>query len=263
MTNNQWQDPSGLGRKLPENAADTLGPSAVIICASHKGLSADTKRSADASGYPLHLIVGVSDTALARNLCLTAALDWEVDVVLMMDDDMQVMPQASRKLVELAHKHQLAVSALYMTGDGRAAAWQAIEGDSWETSRWLTGLGALAIPMPLLRKLAADSVTVAGDKVDVVAFTWSGVGQLPRMADTRPRWISEDYRLTERLGGCLLPPIAAGHQKMVALMPDEVALQALKRGRLPEAPAAVPTIPDGVNEGLKGPGSNNNHASTA
>lgn len=248
-----WEDPSGLGRTMPTDGDMGLGPRAVIVCASHKGLSADTKRSVDASGYPLHLIVGVSDTALARNLCLTAALDWDVDVVLMMDDDMQVIREASRKLVQLAHEHQLPVSALYMTGDGRAAAWQSHQGDSWQTSRWLTGLGALAIPMAMLRSLAERSEVVVGDKLDVVAFTWSGVGRLPLIEDPRPRWISEDYRLTERLGGCLLPPIAAGHQKMVALMPDEVALEALKGGRLPEAPTAVPTIPEGVNEGLRGP----------
>jgi hypothetical protein len=197
----------------------------------------------EVSGYPHAFIKGVSDTALARNITLSRALRdaAEPDVVLMLDDDMIVPRNVSRQLVAWAHELGHPVSAVYLTESKAAAAFRYRDGEDWRAARWVTGLGALAIPLMRLRELAEKSSFLKGsaEREDIFAFCWSGPGVL--RPDGPLEWLSEDYCLTGRLGGVLLAPVAVGHIKTAALWPDDTTLQRVREGggtfRAPETRA--------------------------
>lgn len=211
-------------------------PTAEIYCAAHRSVSDDTRKSLEMARLPFRLIVGISDTALARNITLTQAVQSEADVIVMVDDDMVIPPECMHKLIEIAHREQVPTSGLYLTGKQQAAAYPLAELGDYLASRWVTGLGALAIPMPRLRELRDKSEVLRGDPDDVIEFCWSGAGALPHDdPKAKRRWLSEDYCLTLRLGGCILAPVGVGHQKTIALWPDEASLRNVKAGMLTTA----------------------------
>ena len=213
-------------------------PTAEIFIAAHRAVMEETRRCVVDSKLPFRLIVGVSDTALARNLTLTQALTSDAEVIVMVDDDMTIPPPAMHKLIEIAHREQMPTSALYLTGDHKAAAFPLKESDDWKSARWVTGLGCLAIPKPALEALAANSERLRGanDRDDVIAFCWSGAGNLPHDKSDEPRrWLSEDYCLTLRLGGCLLAPIGVGHLKPLNIWPSQESLEKVRAGHLDTA----------------------------
>ncbi len=165
-----------------------------------------------------------SDVSLARNIALSLAVRSMVDgpheAVLMIDDDMVFGRQHAEAAVAHALSRDAPTSACYVLPDGRLAASH-LAGD-----RWLTGLGFLCIPRSQLFALAAHSPKFRpfrGSKDWMVEFTKSCADQ---MFEGELHWETEDYRLTRRLGGVELLPIAVGHVKKRVLLPDQSALAA-------------------------------------
>jgi len=162
------------------------------------------------------------DVSLARNVALTLALrsmaDGPHEAVLMIDDDMVFGREHAEAVVRHALARDVPTSACYVLPDGRLAATH------FAGERWLTGLGFLCIPRAQLFVLASQSTRFRGHRGAqdwLVEFTRSCADQL---IDGELHWESEDYRLTRRLGGVELLPIAVGHVKKRVLLPDQSAL---------------------------------------
>ncbi len=164
------------------------------------------------------------DVSLARNIALTLALGkLEVtahEAVLMIDDDMVFGHEQAQAVVAHALARDVPTSACYVLGDERLAATH-LTGD-----RWLTGLGFLCIPRTQLFALASQSTRFRAHRGStdwMVEFTRSCADL---QLDGETHWEPEDYRLTRRLGGVELLPIAVGHIKKRSLLPDQTKLGA-------------------------------------
>ena len=164
------------------------------------------------------------DVSLARNLALTMATEalqnGPHEAVLMIDDDMVFGHEHVEMVVRHALEREVATSACYVLSDTRLAATH-LAGD-----RWLTGLGFLCIPRPLLLALASQSTRFRAHRSSkdwTIEFTRSCADLL---VDGELHWDPEDYRLTRRLGGVELLPIAVGHMKKRILLPDQNKLAA-------------------------------------
>lgn len=161
-----------------------------------------------ATGVQLVETCDVPDVSLARCLLLTTAMQRPSDVVLVLDDDIVVTADQLQELARDALRLRCAVSARYARSDGHLAARR-----RRTDARWVTGLGCIAIPTPLLEGLDAPQFVVEGDRIArlfCVAHVNGGV------------WCPEDYHLSARLGGVVLSSIVVGHLKGgVALYPPE------------------------------------------
>lgn len=169
---------------------------------------------------------GVPDVAFARCIALSEVCNAlrgpvpERDVVLMMDDDMIVDREAAEAVVTAARAEGVAASAAYATIKSTLAGtrWK----DSPISGRWLAGLGCLAIPKELLFKLEQQSESVELLGKVYSAFTWCG--------PEKGVWVAEDYRLSMRLGGVRMLPVAVGHLKPWPLFPDEETIEKIRAG---------------------------------
>lgn len=176
---------------------------------------------------------GSADVAFARCAALTMAckairaVEGEpepIDTVLMLDDDMVYSTTHAQLLVDAARARGVACSAAYVTINDILAAhpWKKAEDGK---QLWLVGLGMVAIPAALLLALEDASPVFAYRKTrnspleDYREFCESGV--------RGGRWQSEDYSLSERLGGVHLLPIQAGHRKTLTLWPRAETLEEL------------------------------------
>lgn len=163
---------------------------------------------------------GVPDVAVARCQALSFACEAlrgeaaDRDVVLMMDDDMEVDVDAAETVVAQARLRKCATAAAYATKMSTLAGTRWKEGPT--PGRWLVGLGCVAIPKKLLFELEEESESFEIRGKAYSAFTWCG--------PEKGTWIAEDYRLSMRLGGVVLLPVAAGHIKKTTLLPDDDTL---------------------------------------
>lgn len=207
----------------------TLTENVLLVCASHRGLEAETFQSVEACKAPFVRVQGVADVALARNRALTLAVEEAqqsgADTIVLLDDDMVFTPEQVNELVEHSRSLHTAVSAMYVLKGGDLAASRhgtvPVVGEPWMSQRWLCGLGLMAIPLHSLLKLAHESEQVSADGT-ITAFTWTGTQGAV--------WMSEDCRLCERLGGAILAPVAVGHVKKMTLIPDAQSVQKLALG---------------------------------
>lgn len=197
----------------------------LITMSSYNGeMEAETRESLQAlrrAGAGFLLQSGVPDVAMARCQALSfscEALRGEAsdrDVVLMMDADMEVDLDAAQCVVTQARIRKCATSAAYAT------KMSTLAGTRWKAGpvpgRWLVGLGCVAIPAKLLFELEAESESFEVRGKAYSAFTWCG--------PEKGVWIAEDYRLSMRLGGVELLPVAVGHVKKTTLLPDDETLQ--------------------------------------
>lgn len=208
-------------------------PPAAIFCTSHRGPMHQTDMAMKATGLPHYTVQGVSDTALARNLCFSSALNMletgqlDVDVLVFVDDDMTFTPEGVSQLVDSARTMNEAVSAFYLLADGRGAARCIKKADDWVNARWYAGLGLMAVPVARLRALRDESEKLKAQKdlPPIYAMTWSG----PHEGE----WMSEDYRFCHRLGGIIVAPIGAGHLKMQPILPHADSLTLVASGGNP------------------------------
>lgn len=157
---------------------------------------------------------GTTGVSLARNIALSQACEVleqhraRFDVVLMIDDDMFFTLEDAKRVTDVARQTQGAASLAYANADG------GMIGKPISATRWMCGLGFMAIPADLLLELRAcsEEFKVASGR-KCYAFTWSGPED--------GRWMPEDYRLGKRLGGVLMLPIAIGHMKKVPVYPGD------------------------------------------
>ena len=155
---------------------------------------------------------GCSDVAMARCRALTYSCQRlrempDRDVLLMLDADIEVSLEAAQAVTDAARRTGQACSAIYGNLGGRICAAR------WKDGLWLAGLGCLAIPVKLLFEVEQQSQTfeLLGDVF--TAFTWS--------TPEEGHWVSEDFRLSMRLGGVRLLPVAVGHVKKIPIWPDD------------------------------------------
>jgi len=201
----------------------------LIVMSSNREMEPETRGSLQVlrrAGAGFMLQSGIPDVAMARCLALTFACEAlradaaDRDVVLMLDDDMEVELEAAQAVVTQARIHKCATSAAYATRNS------ALAGTRWKeaprSGRWLVGLGCVAIPKRLLFELEAETERFEQDKRSISAFTWCG--------PEKGVWIAEDYRLSMRLGGVVLLPIAVGHVKKTTLLPDDETLERIGNG---------------------------------
>lgn len=172
---------------------------------------------------------GWSDIAAARSVALSVACNNlrehpHLDVVLCLDDDMAMQPETAEELVSVARLSGEACSGVYGAAPeadmqpgttaiaGRKMTAAELERTGKRGTRWLMGMGCMAIPAALLLKLEQESRPFMLRQTQLREFTWSAVeGQ---------EWLSEDYRLSLRLGGVRLLPLEVGHKKSILLWPD-------------------------------------------
>jgi len=198
----------------------------LIVMSSNREIeraTKDTLRQLTAAKAMLLMETGSTGFAFSRCKALSFACERlrefpERDVVLMLDDDMEVSLDTAQLLVDRARELGRACSAVYSTQSMKLAAMRWAE----RPGLWLTGLGCLAIPRALLLELeeASESFSVFGRQLS--AFTWSG--------PEKGEWVAEDFRLSMRLGGVHLCPLAVGHIKKGALWPDDDTLRQVAAG---------------------------------
>lgn len=217
----------------------------MIVCSSYGGISAETNLGITEClkrGWASYSNIGCPDVALARNVSLTKALENVPEdpeyVILMVDDDMLFSCDEAECVCHLAQQFCRPVSGIYSTARGTIAATELVtelvtgSNETWERKRYLTGLGFLAIPAPSLYSLALSSRVTTHDSMSIVVFTWTGPREggdhiSCRLIERSPgeyivpdMWMSEDYRLTLRLGGAYLARLGIGHVKRVPIRPD-------------------------------------------
>lgn len=201
----------------------------VIVVSTLRDLTRTTRecvRALQAAGAVYIEQQGVPDVAFARSIALSETCSAlrgplpERDVVLMMDDDMIVDQEAAQEVVSHARRTGVAVSAAYATVKSTLAGTRWLDGPT--PGRWLAGLGCLAIPRKLLLELEQQSESVELDGKVYSAFTWCG--------PENGAWVAEDYRLSKRLGGVYMLPVAVGHLKPWPLYPDDDTIERIREG---------------------------------
>ena len=185
----------------------------VVAVATRSGVNPLTAQCIDqllGAGATVASVANCSDVALARNLLLTRVLRLvppERTTILMVDDDMSFERKTAEAIVEAAEDGP--TSACYLTSAGALAHHRR------GPRNWLTGLGFLAVKRTDLQALA--------DKLEPVTGL-NGEKLLP-FCQCGPRdgqWWSEDYWLTDALGGVRLARVAVGHIKQHVMMPEMV-----------------------------------------
>jgi glycosyltransferase involved in cell wall biosynthesis len=172
---------------------------------------------------------GESEVSWARNQSLTFASKKrdEYDVVMLIDDDIvDYTPEDVREICEKAHASRSPVTGVYLDRNGKPTLKRYHDPSGVPaTGRWVGGLGFCAIPMECIVILDSVSKLVHNARgEEVIAFTWTGIDE-----DSKA-WLSEDIRLTKRLGGMLLHPVGVGHLKPIPLRPTAEQLAELSLG---------------------------------
>lgn len=203
-----------------------------VLCTSHRGPTAVTQgcfAQLASAGWPVHIMAGQADLALARNRHLTSAVErWPAEkghVLLLVDDDMEFSVRDAEIVCERAARLSVAQTGIYVTG-ARTYALGRMH------SAWVAGLGFLAVPMVRLHQLARRSQRVMWSGEMVIAFTWCGPDGLGLPSQERlSTWVSEDYRLCDRLGGVgVVEEVQLGHVKHTPIYPPEqINLEAIAR----------------------------------
>lgn len=209
----------------------------MVVCSSYTGISEETRRcmaTLMTAGWAAHTQTGCADVALARNLALTVVCqklpDHASHVLLMIDDDVMFRMRDADEVCDLAEASQRPVSGVYSTARGTVAATRLL--DDKDENLYLTGLGFLAIPARVLHELQRQSKRGLHMGEEMVVFTWSAPASTDesRTEMGTGAWLSEDYRLTMRLGGARIAQVGIGHLKRVPLYPDGESLARFGRG---------------------------------
>lgn len=175
------------------------------------------------SGAQVMIESGSADVAYARNRALSFACDTlrnrpELETVLMVDDDMAFQLADAQRLIDRSRELVQAVSGVYATKTAHLAAQRWPE----KPALWLVGLGCMAVPRVLLLELEQRSESFLTGTRRLYEFTWCRA--------EAGSWVAEDYRLSMRLGGVHLEPVALGHVKKGVLWPDEETIEAIEKG---------------------------------
>lgn len=199
----------------------------LVLMSSNREMEKQTRATLDgfgAAGAKILLERGSACVAFARNRALSLACEnlrgacSECDIVLMIDDDMEIDVASAQKVIDAARSSGVASSAAYATIVSRLA------GTRWKErpGRWLVGLGCLAVPVGLLLELERESDSFEMNGKAYSAFTWVNA--------EKGEWVSEDFRLSKRLGGVQLLPVGVGHIKKWRIEPDRATLDEIAKG---------------------------------
>jgi len=200
----------------------------ILLISTNRELESETKQTVaefHKHGIRRLMETGSADVAFARNRALSFACEqlreWpDVETILMMDDDMAIQAADAQRLIDRSRELGRAVSGVYATKTSKLAAARWPE----RPGLWLVGLGCVAIPRAMLLELEAlsESFETAGRFMS--EFTWT--------CAENGGWVAEDFRLSMRLGGVHLEPVALGHIKKGVLLPDEETLAAVAKGEV-------------------------------
>jgi hypothetical protein len=191
----------------------------VVVLVSNRPIDPDAYGCITRLRSPIVAQRDCADIALGRNLALSGVCDLarvnKFDCALLVDDDMVFTVDDVKLLTEHAMASGVATSACYVGASGEhlmAAPWE---------GRWITGLGLVAIPMPLLLEVHTKAPHFTNKMLpgrDIAAFCSSGI--------IDGVWYSEDFQLCMRLGGVdLLPEVCVGHIKKRILKPTTEQVQ--------------------------------------
>lgn len=223
----------------------------IVVCSYNRPIQAQTQDIINKMvklGAAYVPQTGSADVALARNFALTGAcvalrhLNTSIDnaakegkatrehfdTFLMVDDDMVFELEQAQELIDYTRRVEWPASALYATMNGGIAALPWLSAPvAGRVSRWLTGLGLLAIPAPMLLALEKESPRFPSLHGEQVAFTASRYRS--------GKWYSEDFELCRRFDGVHLLPMAIGHLKTIPIYPDEETVRKIASGEpIPE-----------------------------
>jgi hypothetical protein len=200
----------------------------VLLMSSNREMEKPTRESVKrltALGAVFMLETGSACVGFARSRALSLACEqlrgaWsDRDVVLMLDDDMEFDSETAQLVVDKARELGRPTAAAYATITRKLAAAR------WKNGLWVVGLGCVAIPVPLLLELENKSESFEMNGKVYSAFTWS--------APEHGEWLTEDYRLSQRLGGVHLMPLAVGHIKKGSIWPDDETLEKIGKFEVP------------------------------
>lgn len=201
----------------------------VILLVTHRGLRDETTESIERLKCPSVVkILGCPDQSKARSMGVEQALDGiagtAIDTILLIDDDMVFDAVSVEKLVSESRRTGEPCSGVAMTKDGKLCArpLRQLVITPGSPTRWLTGLGCLAVPRALLQRLRNRLPSVAG------ITQWCRSGQHP---DYPGEWFPNDFWFCHHFGGVLLLPVPFGHVKSMPIWPDERTLREVMRYR--------------------------------
>ena len=202
----------------------------IITVASRGGISRQFSKAIEAlEPRAIVCIDGVSDVTLARNIQLTECEKfWEnADTVLMLDDDIVIHDSDAqdklRRLVAHSVESRVASSGLYVDKTGFPTC-SILRTDN--NKLWVTGLGVLAVPVSLLSELKKHVKNVTMRDRLLTCYTASHA-EFNQHANEY-QWMSEDFTLTNRLGGVhLFPELSFAHNKTMPLSPSPNTIETL------------------------------------
>lgn len=195
----------------------------VVALTTHRGLAPETADAIAKLGCPSVVKVGGGpDQSKARSITIDAAFDkthgTEIDTMLLLDDDMVFESSAVLELVEHSRRTGECCSGVYLTADGKLCARPCRElvVVPGAPTRWLTGLGCLAVPRARLATVREWLPKTAG------ITHWCRSGPHP---DFPGEWFPNDFWFCHHFRGVLLLPVGFGHLKMFPIWPDERMLR--------------------------------------
>ena len=195
----------------------------LVLVVTHRGMADETVESVAKLRCPSVIkLKGSPDQSKARSMGIDNAFaqteGTEIDTVLLLDDDVIFEPQSVLGLVEHSRLTGECCSGILITAGGQLCArpFHQLVLVPGAPSRWLTGLGCLAVPRARLRELKEKLPVTAG------ITHWCRSGPHP---DYPGEWFPNDFWFCHHFRGVLLFPLAFGHLKTVPIWPDERMLR--------------------------------------
>lgn len=208
----------------------------LILVVTHRGIAHETGESIGRLNCPSIIkLAGLGNLPKARSMAFDSALEaiegTAIDTVLCIDDDIVFPPEAARELVSRSRVSGELTSAIYVNRDGAVAARPlrslvVVPGKT----RWLAGMGCLAVPVAQLKRVA-DQLPRVGELRE-----WCQTGA---HRDFPGEWLGEDFWFCAHFGGAELAPIPVGHLKTIPLWPDERTVQQIAKHQAETQPGVI------------------------
>lgn len=198
----------------------------LVLLLTYRGATEETKVSIEnlqRAGARSWGLKGTADVALGRSWLFSDALrvseGTDIDTFLCVDDDMVFSVDDAEALVAASRESGDLVSGIYGTSKASAALTK------WNSGRWLTGMGFLAVPVARMREKQAALPVLADNNPPVTAWAQSGLH--PAYGG---RWTCEDYWFCLHWDGVLVAPVGVGHLKTIAIWPDDESIAGIVAG---------------------------------
>lgn len=199
----------------------------LILLVTHRGICDETTEAIERLKCPSVVkILGCPDQSKARSMGIDQALAGSegtpIDTILLLDDDMVFDAISVQMIVSQSRRTGEACSGVYMTKEGKLCARPLLQLviTPGSPTRWLTGLGCLAVPRARLERIKVRLPSTAG------ITHWCQSGKHPEYPG---EWFPNDFWCCANLGGVLLLPVPFGHVKRMPIWPDERTLREVMR----------------------------------